>query len=645
VCGFVFAYAKTEGGLPTADVLDAMDTVLRHRGPDEHGRVITPHAMMAHRRLRIIDLEGGQQPFVSPDGQVWLVFNGEIYNFREIAAQLCRRGHVISGKSDTEVLLSAYLEWGDACVDHLNGMFAFAIYDARNDRVFAARDRFGEKPLYVFETERAVYLASELNSFLASKVITPVIDPAALYSYFTCKYALGPRTILQGVQRLQPGHCLAVEDGVTRKWGYWRPPHSNGEDIGEEEAARLTLELLRDSVRMRLVSDVPLGFFLSGGLDSSSIVALASEQTDARLETFGIGFEQERYDERKYQRFVARRFGTTHHEILLRPASVDVIEDLAWHLDEPFADSAALPTWFLAREARRHVVVALSGDGGDEIFAGYDSYRGYMLSERVRRMPGFLREALVGGLRRWPTTSVETRVRCDRLARNIADAADPARQRFVAKQQTAFRRSVLGKISPLLAPYCSEEEDRKRFAALFDRRVGDLEAMALWQQTASLPDDMLFKVDRMTMAHSLEVRAPFLDHRIAEFINRVPFAVKLRGGRTKNVLKQAMKGYFPLEFTNRPKQGFNVPLPSWFKEDLNGFARSRLLRHSAVVPHIIRRDSIERLLAEHERLEHDWSGAIWTLLIFEVWCARRNLGPEILGAGASEATCSAELTG
>jgi asparagine synthase (glutamine-hydrolysing) len=632
MCGLVFAVAKTAGKLPSDEAFAAMDAALRHRGPDECGRAAAGRAVMAHRRLRIIDLAGGQQPMASRDGRVWLLYNGEIYNFREIAEALIARGHAISGSSDTEVLLSAYLEWGDACVERLNGMFAFVVYDAHRDRVFAARDRFGEKPLYILNNEQAVYFASELNSFLAGGVFRPVLDRTALYNYLTCKYSFGPRTIFAGVRRLQPGHCLAVENGTVREWAYWVPPRPCDEAIDEAEATRRTLDLLRDAVRLRLVSDVPVGFFLSGGLDSSTIVALASELTRSPLETFGIGFEEARYDERPHQRYVAQRFGARHHELVLKPESIDVVEELAWHLDEPFADSAALPTWFLAQHARRHVVVALSGDGGDELFAGYDVYRGHLLSERLRRLPRFVRLAAAAALRHPHTADIEVRRRRQRLARNIADTELSARSRFVAKQQTGFRRDVLRRVSPLLAPLCSEEQDEALFAPLFDERLDDLEAIALWQQTTSLPDDMLFKVDRMSMAHSLEVRAPFLDHRIAELINRVPFDVKLRRGRTKNVLKTAMHQYLPADFIDRPKQGFDLPLAKWFKEDLEGYARSRLLRRGAVVPHIVDRDGIERLLVEHKMLAQDWSDAIWTLLILELWCGRRGLGAEILDA-------------
>jgi asparagine synthase (glutamine-hydrolysing) len=631
VCGFVFAYAKAKGGLPSDDRFAAMDAALRHRGPDEHGRAAFGSAAMAHRRLRIIDLEGGQQPYVNRDRTVRLVFNGEIYNFREIGAELAAKGHQLSGRSDTEVLMAAYLEWGDACVDRLNGMFAFAFYDAREERVFAARDRFGEKPLYALETADAVYLASEMNSLLAGQIVAPVVDRTALYAYFTCKYNFGPRTIFEGVRRVPPGHRLVIEAGRVQESAYWTPPAPSSAIDDEDEAARLALDLLRDSVRQRLVSDVPIGFFLSGGLDSSAIVALASELTTSRLETFGIGFEQGRYDETSHQRFVAQRFGANHHEIVLKPESIGIIEDLAWHLDEPFADSAALPLWFLAKHARRHVVVALSGDGADEMFAGYDVYRGYRLSERIGRLPAFLRQAALAALRRWPSNNVETRSRLERLQRNIADTAISARDRFIAKQQTAFRRDGLRDISPLLASYCSHAQDKELFAQLFGEGLGDLEAMAYWQQTTSLPDDMLFKTDRMSMAHSLEVRCPFLDHRIAELMNQVSFAAKLGGGRTKNILKKAMKGHFPAAFIHRPKQGLNLPLAAWFKEELSAYARSRLLRRGAIMPHVVARECIERLLKQHESLAKDWSGALWTMLIFEIWCTRRGLGPEILG--------------
>lgn len=633
MCGFVFVYAKREGGLPGEATLAAMDRVLAHRGPDASGTRMVNRAMMAHRRLRVIDLTGGQQPMASPDGAVWIVFNGEIYNYHDVLAELRGLGHVLGGASDTEVLLTAYLEWGDACVDRLNGMFAFVIHDGRDERVFAARDRFGEKPLYVHESGDCVYFASELKALVAANVFAKRIDPIALYSYFSTTYVVGPRTIFRDVTRLQPGHALAVEGEKITTWPYWRPPRPSAEITDQAEAINRTRDLLRDAVRLRLVSDVPIGFFLSGGVDSSAIVALASEMSDSRLETFGLGFEEQIYDERPYQRSVAERFATHHHELVLKPRSVDVIERMVWHLDEPFADSAALPVWFLSEDARRSVTVALSGDGGDEVFAGYDTYRGHVLGERLRRVPGFVRAAAAFALRRLPVRDAGDRARWDRLARNIDDVALPARPRLLGKRQKAFRTDALRSMSPHLARAAGGDIDRALFPHLFDETLEPLGALTLVHQTISLPDDMLVKIDRMSMAHSLELRAPFLDHRLAELANRMSFDVKLPGGRTKSVLKKAMAAYFPEDFLWRRKQGLDVPLAHWFTDDLGGFVRGQLLRDDAIVPRLFERSAVEGVLRDHAMLGRDRSTQVWTLLMFEMWCRQYDIPWEAFAEG------------
>jgi asparagine synthase (glutamine-hydrolysing) len=630
VCGFVFVLAKEENCLPDLATLDRMDHAIRHRGPDEHNQKIIGASMMGHRRLRIIDLDGGQQPMSDSHGKIWIVFNGEIYNYRDLRSELRSAGHEIHGESDTEVLLTAYLAWGDACVERLNGMFAFVIYDSERKRLFAARDRFGEKPLYVYETARIIYFASELKALLAGQVFTPSIDRAALYNYFTCNYIFGPRTVFEEVRRLQPGHQLVLEAGVTTESVYWQPPRPKPEITDEVKATREILDLLRDSVRLRLVSDVPIGFFLSGGLDSSATVAVASELTDQRLETFGIGFEEQLFDERPHQRFVAKRFGTNHHEVVLKPETLDVIEEVAWHLDEPFADSAALPTWFLSKMAREFVTVGLSGDGGDEMLAGYVTFRGHILTERIRRLPDFVRRAALRALRSLRTSDAGINARRQQIIRSLEDAVMPARRRFVAKKQTVFRRGFLQQISPYLESQCTEVHDEALFELLFDENLEVIDAITLWYQSVSLADVMLVKVDRMSMAHSLEIRAPFLDHRFAELANRIPMNIKMRGGNTKYLLKKAMESYFPKEFVWRPKQGFQVPLTYWFKGDLDKFARDRLLGPDATVPHIIDGDVIRRLLAEHESLAFDRSTAIWTLLMFEIWCRNCGLAPAII---------------
>ena len=566
----------------------------------------------------------------SPDGEVWIVFNGEIYNFASIREDLAAAGRSLSTNSDTEVLLHAYLEWGEACLPRLNGMFAFAIYDGRSRTLFAARDRFGEKPLYVLERDGALYLASEAKALVEAGLVERRLDPVALYSYFANSYVMGPRTIFRGLRRLRPGCWLKADGAGVREQRYWAPPQPS-EDLDDERwAVEEILAILRDSVKLRLVSDVPVGFFLSGGADSSAVVALASEVSGQRLETFSVGFAEARYDEREYARYVARRFGARHHELVLEPGGMDLIEEIAWHADEPFADPSALPTWYLSRLARRHVKVALSGDGGDEMFAGYDSYRGHVLSERLRKLPGLLRSAAAAAIRAIPASDAGKRTACLRLARNIEDAGLEAGERFVAKQQVVFRREFLAGISPYLTPHASIDNDRLLFAPMFDGLRSPLAGMTLWQQSVSLVDDMLVKVDRMSMAHGLEVRTPFLDHRLAELMNRVSFDIKMPGGRQKYLLRKAIERYFPPEFAWRSKQGFSVPLSYWFRDSLSDYVRHKLLAPGAMVGQVFKREALERLIAEHSRLARDWSFALWALLMFEIWCGRYRVGPDAL---------------
>jgi len=630
MCGFVLAYSQTGDRLPDQALLGRMDSVLRHRGPDEHGQHRSDRAAMAHRRLAIIDITGGQQPMCTPDGQVWIVFNGEIYNFRSVRDELAAAGHALNTSSDTEVLLHAYLIWGEECLRRLNGMFAFAIYDGRTQTLFAARDRFGEKPLYVLERDGTLYLASELKALVEAGLVEKRLDPVALYNYFANSYVMGPRTIFPSVRRLQPGHWLTADGALVHERCYWVPPDPIEERADGSAVIEEAVAILKDSVRLRLVSDVPVGFFLSGGADSSAVVALASEVSGQRLETFSVGFNEKRYDEREHARYVANRFGTRHHEFLLEPGGIELIEQIAWHMDEPFADPSALPTWYLSQLTRRHVKVALSGDGGDEMFAGYDSYRGHLLSERLRKLPGFVRSAAAAAVRSMPASDTGRRVAYLRLARNIEDADLEAGDRFVAKQQVVFRREFLAGISPFLAPYASVANDRALFAPLFDDARSPLAGMTLWQQTVSLTDDMLVKVDRMSMAHGLEVRAPFLDHRLAELMNRVRFDTKLRRGRQKYLLRKAMERYFPAEFLWRKKQGFSVPLSYWFKDSLGDYIRQKLLAPRAMVGQVFRREALERIIGEHARLTRDWSFALWTLLMFETWCGRYQVGPDAL---------------
>jgi len=629
MCGFVVSFAKISA--PEPATLDVMDRAIAHRGPDEHGvRNIGP-VSFRHRRLSIIDLSGGKQPMASADGSLWLAHNGEIYNYLALRRKLEALGHVFREHSDTEVLLAAWKQWGEACLDRLDGMFALVVYDSRGGTLWAARDRFGEKPLYYIETPQALWLASELKALVAGGMVERRLDPLALYSYFTLGYVAGEQAIFSGVKRLGPGQVLTFSNAAglkTRRW--WRPPAPTEERHDTEEITRQSLSILRESVQLRMVADVPLGFFLSGGVDSSAIVALAAESSTGRLETFSIGFDDPALDERPHARFVAERFGTHHHEFVVTPQTLDMLDAIAWHADEPFADQAALPTWFLAQMTRQHVTVALSGDGGDEIFAGYDVYRSHGLSERVRAIPSPIRQLAVAGLRASaPLGDGRQRLK---LARNIEDAGLPAAQRFVAKQQTVFRRDFLRGIAPALAR--AADADRSLFAPLFEQAANPLGAIALWQQCMSLPDNMLHKVDRMSMAHSLEVRAPFLDHRLVELLNRTKFAAKLPGGRQKYILRKSLEAYLPAEFLWRRKQGFVVPLQRWFRGDLAGHLRARLLAPGAASTRVIARPAVERIFAEHTRGKRSWDGALWALLMFEHWCSRFGLTADSLADAA-----------
>jgi asparagine synthase (glutamine-hydrolysing) len=633
MCGFVVGFAKTSAAPPEPSLLNAMDRAIAHRGPDEHGARNIGPITIRHRRLSIIDLSGGKQPMASVDGRLWLAHNGEIYNYRVLRRELESLGHVFREQSDTEVLLAAWRQWGEAALDRLDGMFALAVYDSRSGVLTAARDRFGEKPLYYIETPEALWLASELKALVAGGVVARQLDPLALYSYFTLGYVAGERAIFSGVRRLAPGQVLTFSPAAgvaTRKW--WQPPLPAEELDDVEEVTKRSLSILRESVKLRMVADVPLGFFLSGGVDSSAIVALAAESGAGRLETFSIGFDDPALDERPHARFVAERFGTRHHEFVVTPQSLDMLDAIAWHADEPFADQAALPTWFLAEMTRRHVTVALSGDGGDEMFAGYDVYRSHALSERVRSMPSPIRQLAAAGLRASaPFGDGWQRLK---LARNIEDAGLPAVERFIAKQQTVFRRDFLRGAAPALASAAGVDAERKLFAPLFENAAHALGSVALWQQSVSLPDDMLHKVDRMSMAHSLEVRAPFLDHRLAELLNRTKFSTKLPGGRQKYILRKAMAAYFPEEFLLRRKQGFVVPLQRWFTGDLAGHIRANLLASNSASTRIIARPAIERMLVEHGRGSRGWDGALWALLVFEHWCCRYGLTAESLADAA-----------
>jgi asparagine synthase (glutamine-hydrolysing) len=629
MCGIAGLFHYREAGPARREDLARMVAPLRHRGPNDEGVHATGPLGLGHTRLSIIDVAGGHQPLFSEDRTVAVVCNGEIYNHRELRRDLETRGHRFATRSDTEVVAHLYEDLGPACVEKLSGMFALALSDVRHRRLLLARDRVGKKPLFLADDGRRLAFASELKSFLAAGLIEPEIDPEALDLYLAFGYVPAPWTIFKGARKLPAGHFAVCDARGLRIERYWDVEiraelAPDGERLAEELE-----ELLATAVRDRLESEVPLGAFLSGGLDSGTVVSLMSRELAGPVRTHTVGFADKLSDEREDAAAVARALGTDHVATEVRPDLADVLPRIAWHLDEPFADPSAVPTWYVSRETRRRVTVALSGDGGDELFAGYrDRYGLHLLEERLRGvLPGGMRRAVLPPLaRRWPRSPRLPRpLRLAGLFTNLAVDAD---------HSYFFDRCLIpGHLQERLFGEGLRERRRRfePFSALEPHLArapqGDPLARALYLDFKTwLADDGLVKVDRMSMAHSLEVRCPMLDHRVVEFAARVPSALKMSGARTKILLRRVAARLLPAEILSRPKRGFAPPVSRWLREDLRDMAHDLLLGPGSFGRTLFEPREIQRLLADHEtrRLEAGW--AIWTLLMLEVW------GREVAGA-------------
>jgi asparagine synthase (glutamine-hydrolysing) len=603
-------------------LLEAMTGTLRHRGPDaagyHHGRGVA----LASRRLSIIDVAGGDQPIYNEDGSVAVVLNGEIYNFLELRGELERRGHVFRTRADTEAIVHAYEELGDACVGRLRGMFAFALWDDRARRLLLARDRVGKKPLYYAADGDRLCFASELKALLQDQSLKRELDPAALEDYLAFGAVPAPRTVFRRVAQVPPAHYLVWEGGRARTAEYWDVAFAPRERRDEAEYLEEFRAVFEEAVRLRLVSDVPVGAFLSGGVDSSAVVAAMARQGPSRPVTTSVGFHERAFSELEHARAVARTLGTEHHEVVVAPRAADVLPRLVWHLDEPFADSSALPTYYLAQAARARVTVALSGDGGDEVFAGYQRRYGLNRWEvRARRsLPAWVRSGVVGRVARaWP--------KGDWLPR-------PLRGRyFLANVATSFERAYFNDLSLF-----REEEraalvgdDLRRelggydafhgFERHFERvRAADPLSRLLYVDLKTwLPNDILVKVDRMSMANSLEVRAPLLDHRVIEFAATVPSGWKYRGRTSKYLLKRYLDGQVPRSAVYRPKRGFEIPVAAWLRGPLAPLAEDLLLSPRALGRAYFRDGAVRRLWRQHRAGVRDHASRIWALMMLELW--------------------------
>lgn len=593
-----------------------------HRGPDSEGLFATTGIALGMRRLAIIDLVTGEQPAFNEDRSIAVILNGEIYNYRELRSTLEKRGHTFRSASDTEVLPHLYEEHGDAMVRELNGMFAFALWDSKRRRVLIARDRFGEKPLYWGVFDNTLLFASEPKVLLAHPAVRPSLNLNALRQYLSFDYVPAPLSIYEGINKLPAAHKLTLENGRVNVERYWRLSYKTAEPVpSENEAAEQLRELMADAVRMRLVSDVPLGVLLSGGVDSSTVAALAVRASSEAVKTFSISFAESSFDESAYARGVAKYLGTDHHEERLSAnLAANLVSEIGAWMDEPFSDPSLVPTYLLSRFTRKHVTVALGGDGGDELFAGYPMYAGHRWAEIYKRVPVVLRRGLVEPMVR--LLPVKTK--------NLS--LDYKALRFItgAKYDTVARHHVwFGSFTPeeqeqLLTPEALAASDSEIYAdarAIAEECNND--DLVIRMQSVDtrlyLAEDILTKVDRASMAVSLEVRAPFLDPRVAEFAASLPCNYKLRGLKTKYILKKAVRDMLPAFVTRRGKKGFGVPVAEWLKEKLRPLARDLLSPERVRRAGVFNADYVARLQDEHERGIANHRKLLWTLLMFELW--------------------------
>jgi asparagine synthase (glutamine-hydrolysing) len=619
MCGLtgIFEYERlTE---VSKDLVHRMNETIVHRGPDDEGIFVGPGIGLGFRRLSIIDLSGGHQPISNEDGSIWVMLNGEIYNYPELRKEMLEKGHTLATRSDTETIVHLYEEYGEDCFARLRGMFAVVIWDSNQRKLLMARDRVGKKPLFYSADSKRVLFGSELKALLAGDNLSRDMDPQALSDYFSFGYIPAPKTIYRSVRKVLPGHYITVSrDGSVRESSYWKLSFGETEDLSEGEWCERLRHELCEATRIRLMSDVPLGAFLSGGLDSSAVVATMAHLMNQPVTTCSIGFDVPEFDESKYARQVAEQFHTQHHEQIVQPDALAVVDKLAWHYDEPFADSSAIPTYYVSGIARKYVTVALGGDGGDENFAGYRRYQFDVMENRVRaRVPAGIRSSIFGPLGRWypplawAPRMFRAKATFQSLSRNPLEGYFNSISIFrPGEKSKLFQKDFQNQ----LAGYDSIEVLRYHY----DRADTEdpLSRIQYVDIKTYLPDDILTKVDRASMAVSLEVRAPLLDHRLMEMAARMPASLKLRGREGKYIFKKAMEPKLSRDILYRSKQGFAVPLAHWFRNELKEMAREAIF---GVKDGILDPKYLEKIWTEHQRGTFDRSAYLWSALMFRKW--------------------------
>jgi asparagine synthase (glutamine-hydrolysing) len=611
------------------EVLRAICTRMTHRGPDGEGIHVDGPVALGHRRLSIIDPAGGAQPMRNADGNLWVTFNGEIYNFQELRRELTSRGHRFDTRSDTEVLLRSYEEYGCGCVHKFRGMFAFAIWDAKERRLFMARDRVGKKPLYYAGLDRQFVFASEVQALLAHPGIHREIEPSALDDFLTYGYVPSPKSAFRGVFKLPPAHTLTVDLGDEsteirpRIERYWQLAYAPKLELSEDDAAAALIESLTEAVRLRLVTDVPLGALLSGGVDSSLIVALMSRLSDQPVKTFSVGFDEQSFNELPHARRVARHCGTIHQELVVRPDALEILPTLVRHYGEPLADSSIIPTFHVARLTREHVTVALNGDGGDECFAGYERYLGDRMAEWYGRIPPKLRARVIEPCARLIPESLPAGHRLGQAKRFLGAASQPWQHRYV-RWVSYFPHEAKDELysadfSMHLGCYDAAAWLTERLEALGRTGLSSSDSLLAADVGSYLPEDLLVKMDIASMANSLESRSPLLDHRFMEFAARLPGKFKIRGTNLKYLLKKVAAPLLPPGMLNRRKMGLGVPVGSWLRSQLRPLIDDVLLSPRAMSRGYFRPDAIRNMVREHANHERDHASRLWALLWLELW--------------------------
>jgi asparagine synthase (glutamine-hydrolysing) len=603
--------------------LELMNSAIVHRGPDEDGFYLNGSVGLAMRRLSIIDLKGGQQPIFNESRTAAIVFNGEIYNFQELRDDLQKRGHKFETNCDTEIIVHLWDEYKTDCVKFLRGMFAFAIWDTRDKTLFIARDRLGKKPLlYSHRKNGDLIFGSEFRALLAHPDIGKAIDFDAIHHYLSFLCVPAPLTAYREIRKLEPAHWLLWKNGEIKTERYWQPDFNQKIKITEAEAEAETLRILTEAVKLRLISEVPLGAFLSGGVDSSVVVALMAQESSSPVKTFSIGFEEQDFSELKYARIVANHVGAEHHEFIVKPDALSILPTLVEHYGEPYADSSAIPTYYVSRETRRHVTVALNGDGGDESFAGYERYAAMRFAERYHKLPKIVRESLIEkAVNLLPASEQRRRSKVRDLKRFVRAASLPRVERYL---------NWVSAIAPDAKTEIYTEDFHRQTAtldsSLFLRKwfgqangAGIIDATMMTDQQTYLPNDLLVKVDIASMANSLEARSPLLDHKVVEFAASLPENLKMRGTTPKYLLKKIAARLVPREAVYRRKMGFGVPIGNWLRGEMKDFLRGALLSEKSFKRGLFEPQKIEKMVAQHTAGERDFAPQLWTLLMLELW--------------------------